>query len=185
MVRLQFIGQSLVFVLISLLGSAFLALPSIPQEPVLALRQTPIPALSPAATLNTRSGSASAIGSVSRGQKIYSFLGGQGDVIAVEVDVTAIHPGSLYTDDDSQVFLFDDQGRLLTNNDDFSGLESSIPEFILPQMGRYYLVVTTYNNDPLLNAERQVTGWRGGGGSAIEFTLSVTGLTRRAELSPP
>lgn len=149
------------------------------------LMETSIEALSPVTPIDTASGSGVSAGVVGRDQQIYSFVGGMGDLISIRLDVTEIYSGNLYTDDDSQLFLFDDTGTLLADNDDFSSLQSSIFEFLLPQTSRYYLAVTTYNNDPILNSERQVTAWSGAGSSEIAFTLSITGLTPTAELVLP
>lgn len=145
----------------------------------------PIVALSPATPIDTSSGSGVSAGQVSTGESVFTFYGGLGDRISLDVDVTEVLAGTLYTDDDSQIFLFDSQGTLLADNDDLSRLQSRITDFVLPQSGLYYAVVTTYNNDPILNSLRQVEGWGSNGGSRIEFTLSVTGLTPPGELVLP
>lgn len=145
----------------------------------------PIPALSPATPIDTSSGFGVSAGQVSTGESVFTFYGGLGDRVSLDVDVTEVLAGTLYTDDDSQIFLFDSQGTLLADNDDLSRLQSRITDFVLPQSGLYYAVVTTYNNDPILNSLRQVEGWGGNGGSRIEFTLSVTGLTPPSELVLP
>ena len=99
--------------------------------------------------------------------------------------MTDVHPGRLYTDEDSQLFLFDQNGTLLADNDDLSRLQSQITDFSLPRTGRYYVAVTTYNNDPILDSTRRITGWNGNGGSAIEYTLTMTGLTPAGQLVLP
>ncbi|PSN17859.1 hypothetical protein C7271_15525 [filamentous cyanobacterium CCP5] len=109
----------------------------------------------------------------------------QGDLVTIEVDVTEVYSGSLYTDDDSQLFLFDSQGTLLVENDDFTGLQSTISDFELPFTDRYYVAVTTYNNDPVLDGDRRITDWSGNGGSDIDFTIVVTGLTPVDQLALP
>jgi hypothetical protein len=159
------------------------AYPGLEQSPALALdAAVNLPALYPAMSIDTRSGAGVVGGDVRQGEAIYSFWGGLGDRVTLRVDVNQIAPGVLYTDDDSQLFLFDAQGKLLAENDDFTRLQSQITDFLLPQTGQYYLVVTTYNNDPILDTERRVTGWSGNGGSAIEFTVSATGLTPSEQL---
>ena len=57
--------------------------------------------------------------------------------------------------------------------------------FLSPRTGRYYVAVTTYNNDPILDSTRRITGWNGNGGSAIEYTLTMTGLTPAGQLVLP
>lgn len=145
-----------------------------------------IESLSPFRPLETTSaGAAISAGAVSNGYEVYSFVGGQGDQVTIRVDTTEVYTGSLYTDDDSQLFLFDSQGTLLAENDDFTGLQSVIGGFVLPATDRYYVAVTTYNNDPILNTERRITDWSGSGGSDIDFTISITGLTPVNQLVLP
>lgn len=147
--------------------------------------QSPIEALSPAVPIDTRTGAGVVAGSISQDHQVFSFIGGKDDQVTVDIEVTQVLPGILYTDDDSQLFLFDSQGRLLANNDDLNRLQSRISSFVLPASDTYYVVVTTYNNDPILDAEGRVAGWSGNGGSFIDFTLAVTGLTPTAELVMP
>ncbi|ASC72215.1 putative subtilase-type serine protease [Halomicronema hongdechloris C2206] len=144
-------------------------------------------ALSPVTPIDTEAGSGVTAGAVKRGQEVFSFVAQEGDQITLEVEVTQILTGTLYTDDDSQLFLFDDQGRLLAENDDFRGLESTILRYSLPRTGTYYVAVTTYNNDPVLDENNVVVDWIGSGGSHIEFVLTVEGVTPLEELQrlPP
>ncbi|HEY9762055.1 MAG TPA: DVUA0089 family protein [Trichocoleus sp.] len=139
--------------------------------------ETEIPALTPAIPVETSTGAGVSASEVSQDYQIFRFVGGQGDQVTIDVDVTQVLPGILYSDDDSQLFLFDSTGTLLANNDDLSQLQSRISNFVLPQSGIYYVAVTTYNNDPILDADRRITGWSGNGGSFIEFTLSIAGVT--------
>lgn len=152
-----------------------------PQE-VTAARPTPpldttLPHLTPAIPIDTSNGSAVIAGIVGSDYKVYSFVGRLGDLVSLDVDVTHTLPGSLYKDDDSQLFLFDSQGALMAENDDLDGLQSRISNIPLPRTSTYYVVVTTYNNDPILNSEQVVSGWSDDGGSTIEFTLTLTGVT--------
>ncbi|MBD0337401.1 MAG: pre-peptidase C-terminal domain-containing protein [Cyanobacteria bacterium Co-bin13] len=147
--------------------------------------ETEILALTPAVPVDLRSGSGVSAGAVGPDYQVFTFIGGLGDRVTIDVDVTRIASGLLYLDDDSQLFLFDSQGRLLAENDDLSRLQSRITDYILPQSGLYYVAVTTYNNDPILNAEGQVVGWSGNGGSFVEFTLSITGVTPTDQLVLP
>jgi len=147
--------------------------------------ETEIPPLSPARLVSTHTGSGVSAGVVSTGVDVFSFVAGGGDRISLAVTVTDVHPGRLYTDEDSQLFLFDQNGTLLADNDDLSRLQSQITDFSLPRTGRYYVAVTTYNNDPILDSTRRITGWNGNGGSAIEYTLTMTGLTPAGQLVLP
>ncbi|MCG8366518.1 MAG: pre-peptidase C-terminal domain-containing protein [Pseudanabaenales cyanobacterium] len=145
-------------------------------RPATPLEQT-LPYLTPAIPIDTSNGSAVIAGIVGSNYKVFSFVGRLGDRVTLDVDVTHTLPGSLYKDDDSQLFLFDSQGALMAENDDLDGLQSRISNFPLPRTSTYYVVVTTYNNDPILNSEQVVSGWSDDGGSTIEFTLTLTGVT--------
>jgi hypothetical protein len=147
--------------------------------------ETDIAPLSPARVIPTQSGSGVSAGAVSTAADIYAFVGGAGDRVSLEVEVNQVLTGRLYTDDDSQIFLFDSEGRLLVDNDDLSRLQSHIQDFPLPSSGLYYVAVTTYNNDPMLDSSQRITRWNGNGGSAIEYTITVTGLTPTAQLALP
>ena len=136
-----------------------------------------LPYLTPAIPIDTSNGAAVIAGTVGSSYQVYSFVGRLGDRISLDIDVTHTQPGSLYRDDDSQLFLFDSQGALIAENDDLDGLQSRISNFSLPRTSTYYAVVTTYNNDPILDSEAVVSGWSDDGGSTIEFTLTLTGVT--------
>ena len=146
---------------------------------------TDIPALSPALLVGTPRGSGVIAGAVSAGVEVFTFVGGQGDRVTVNLNVTRILPGLRYTDDDSQLYLFDSQGYLLASNDDFNGLQSRLDSILLPSSGLYYIVATTYGNSPQLSPDGQLLGWSGDGGSFIEYTLTVTGLTPSGQLALP
>ncbi|QQE65794.1 hypothetical protein GFS31_24840 [Leptolyngbya sp. BL0902] len=146
---------------------------------------TDIPALSPALLIGTPNGTAVTAGAVSAGVEVFAFVGGQGDQVTVDVTVTRILPGLRYTDDDSQLYLFDSQGYLIASNDDFNGLQSRLDHVPLPGTDLYYVAVTTYGNYPELSPDGQLLGWSGGGGSFIEYTLTVTGLTPSGQLALP
>lgn len=137
--------------------------------------RTPIAVLSPATAIDLSSGNARQTGAVSTGQQIYRFDAVAGSKLDIAVNVTSILPGQAFTDDDSQLFLFDSAGQLLASNDDDGGsFESRLPDFTVPADGTYFVVVTTFNNDPVLSDGAIVTGWGGDGGSNIEYVLTVT-----------
>ncbi len=152
---------------------------------LLAPQPTNIPALSPALLMGTPHGSGVSAGSVSDGVEVFAFVGGQGDQVTVDLSVTRQLPGLRFTDDDSQLYLFDSQGYLVASNDDFNGLQSRLDNILLPSSGLYYLAVTTYNNSPQLSPDGQLLGWSGDGGSFIEYTLTVTGVTPSGQLALP
>jgi hypothetical protein len=141
-----------------------------------------IPALIPALTISLQTGSGVSAGLVSNSPQVFTFFAGLGDRVDIDVDVTRVFPGSLYEDDDTQLFLFDAEGKLLAQNDDFDGLQSRLANTILPRTGRYYVAVTTYNNDPILDPQGYILGWANTGGSALEYTLTISGATPTQEL---
>ncbi|MFE4105679.1 DVUA0089 family protein [Almyronema epifaneia] len=159
--------------------------PILPLAGVSLRSQIDIPALSPETPIDTRNGSGVVAGEVSTYHQVYSFVAGLGDRVTIAVDVTEILPGTLYQDDDSQLFLFNSEGQLLAENDDLGRLQSQITDFLVPRTGLYYVVVTTYDNDPVLDREQRVIGWENNGGSAIEYTLTLAGVTPTAVLMRP
>ncbi|MEB3288356.1 MAG: hypothetical protein VKI82_00475 [Leptolyngbya sp.] len=146
---------------------------------------TNIPELSPALLLGTSHGTAVTAGSVSAGVEVFSLVGGQGDRVTAAVTVTRILPGLYDTNDDSQLYLFNSQGYLIASNDNFDGLQSRLNDVPLPSTGLYYLAVTTNDHHPSLSPSGQLIGWIGEGGSFIEYTLTITGLTPSSQLALP
>lgn len=145
-------------------------------------------ALQPVRLLNTQAGFSVVSGAVDADYQVFAFIAALGDPVTLRVNVTDFRPGQLFNNDDSHLFLFDRQGRLIADNDDAIGLQSEIDQFIVPETNLYYAVVTTYNNRPLLDSEGRVFGWTNEGGSDIDYTLTITGLTPTPavqELSPP
>jgi hypothetical protein len=121
-------------------------------------------------------GMGQASGEVSTDYEVFSFEATEGEVVTLDVNVTETLEGTEYTDDDSQLFLFNSDGILLTENDDEneSTFESKISDFVIPSDGTYFVVVTTWDNDPTLNEENVVVDWGSEGGSNIRYDLVVT-----------
>lgn len=123
-------------------------------------------------------------GHVGSGHEVYGFVAGLGDRINASLDVTRVMTGSLYTSDDSQLFIFDRYGNLIAAADDTSsGQQSSINGLIVPKTDVYFAVVTTYNNDPILDRDGRLTGWQDNGGGRFDYTLSLSGVTPTDELA--
>lgn len=138
---------------------------------------TPLDPLVAARRINTRSGSGVSTGAVSRWVDVYAFLGAQGDVASLAIDVIQQRPGLLYTDDSSLVFLFDAEGRLLAKLPSPSAPQSRIEAISLPATGIYYAAVTTPQHQPVLDERGVIIGWQGIGTSAVTYTLTLNGLT--------
>ena len=133
-----------------------------------------------ATPMNVSGGVARRSGSVGTGYEIYSFEAEAGDVVTIDVDVTRILQGTEYADDDSQLFLFDSQGRLIAENDDEREgvFQSKIVNFRIPRDGTYFVGVSTFDNNPNLNSSGVITGWGNNGSSRFEYNLSVQGLSQ-------
>lgn len=134
--------------------------------------------LTPANPIDLSQGMSVVSGQVGTGHQVYSFVAGLGDEIAANLDVTEVMVGTLYTSDDSQLFIFDRNGKLLVTADDTSGQQSSINNFVIPKTDVYYAVVTSYNNDPILSRDDRLTGWQDNGGGRFKYTLTLSGATR-------
>ncbi|MGB7486395.1 MAG: hypothetical protein WA901_09410 [Phormidesmis sp.] len=117
-------------------------------------------------------------GHVGSGHEVYGFVAGMGDRINIQIDVTRVMTGSLYTSDDSQLFVFDRDGVLIASSDDENGgNQSDINGLVVPKTDLYFAVVTSYNNDPIFNQDNRLMGWQDNGGGRFDYTLSVAGAT--------
>ena len=145
-------------------------------------------ALQPATQIDISSGSGLAAGAVSTGHQIFSFDALAGDRVSLVINVTRILQGTQFNDDDTVLFLFDNTGRLLAENDDdgrnLTSRESSIVDFSIPGTGSYLAGVTTFANFPAPYVIGGViTGWPDNGGGNVEFNLAVTRVSAVPEPS--
>ncbi len=143
---------------------------------------TPLGPLAEAQRINTSAGSGISTGAVSRRIDVYAFLGAQGDTANLDVRVTQQRQGLLYSDDNSLLFLFDAEGRLLAEAQTTEAGPPRLAGVPLPATGVYYAAVTTPQHRPVLDQGGFITGWQGIGVSAINYTLTVSGLTPSPEL---
>ncbi len=140
--------------------------------------------LTPAAPVDLSRGLNVVSGHVGEGHEVYAFVAGLGDRIEANLDVTRVMAGSLYTSDDSQLFIFDRYGNLVAAADDSSDQQQSrIHGVVLPKTDLYFAVVTSYNNDPIINREGQLTGWQDNGGGRFDYTLTLAGITPTSDLA--
>ena len=138
--------------------------------------------LTPAIPVDLERGLNVVSGQVGTGHQVYSFIAGLGDQLTASLSDIRVMTGTLYTSDDSQLFLFDRQGKLIAAADDESGQQSRISDFVIPKTDVYFAVVTTYNNDPILNRAGKLTGWQNNGGGLFDYTLTLSGATRTSAL---
>ena len=140
--------------------------------------------LTPAVPVDLRSGFNVVSGHVGAGHMVYGFVARRGDRLDASLAVTRVMTGSLYTSDDSQLFIFNSQGRLIAAADDTGSTQQSrISDFTLSETGLYFAVVTSYNNDPIFNADSRLAGWQDNGGGRFDYTLSLSGVTPTSALT--
>ncbi|MEO1402019.1 MAG: hypothetical protein AAFV72_12325 [Cyanobacteria bacterium J06635_1] len=152
--------------------------PSIPPELL-----TDLPAaLASATPIDTTDGFNVVAGQVGTGHETFSFLAGLGNRITLDLDVTRVLPGALYTSDDSQLFIFDRTGRQIAHNDDADGRQSLIADFVIPKTDVYFVVVTTHDNDPIFGDDQTLVGWDEDGEASFAYTLTLTGVTPSSAL---
>ena len=146
--------------------------------PSKAMRPQDFALLSPATALSFTNRSARGSGTVSLGHQVFSFQAAPGDILSAGVDVLEYFPGSGATNDDSVVLLFDADGHLLASNDDTDSFESEFESLLggytITNSGTFFLVVTTFGNNPVMSGAGTITGWEDDGGSSIQFDLVVT-----------
>jgi hypothetical protein len=105
--------------------------------------------------------------------------------ISAEVEVVEVREGRQYEDKDSVLFLFNENGYLIEQNDDGpTGWESLINGAILPDAGTYYLVVTTHPSFAQTDGDGYFTGFDEPGLSSFTFNIIVEQGVRDIEEEP-
>ncbi len=113
-------------------------------------------------------------GSVGEGFASFVFDAETGTRVSLGILVTEARQGVRFTDDDSMLFLFDSSGTLLARDDDGGpGQASRIDSVTLPPSDGYYIVVTTYPNEPELTADGSFDTVEELGGSNIAFEVHL------------
>ena len=149
-----------------------------PVDLTLPVEMTDVEGLTSATPVDLSQGLNVVSGHVGQGHNVYSFVAGLGDRLDADLNVPRVLTGSLYTSDDSQLFIFDRDGNLIAAADDTDDSpQSRITDFVIPKTDLYFAVVTTYNNDPILGADGRLTGWRDNGGGRFDYTLTLSGVT--------
>ncbi|MEO1068638.1 MAG: hypothetical protein AAFW95_05885 [Cyanobacteria bacterium J06638_6] len=143
---------------------------------------TPLEPLSQAQRINTRTGSGVSAGNARRQGNIYAFLGAAGDTAGLRVTVVEQQSGLLGIDDQALLFLFDAAGHLLAEARSTAAGPPQLDAIALPTTGIYYAAVTTPEYRPMLDGNNVITNWQGIGTGAIDYTLTVTGLTPSPQL---
>jgi len=104
----------------------------------------------------------------------FSFVAHSSAMYAkIEVDVTRVLQGTDYEDDDSILYLFADDGTLVTENDDYGDSLISYLDVELPYTGRYYVAVATFGDEAQLDGDDRLKGYQNNGKSRFQFDLVV------------
>lgn len=103
----------------------------------------------------------------------FSFQVSEPASASIEVVVTRIMEGTEYEDDDSILYLFDDRGELIAEDDDGGDGYASRLETDLAYGGRYFVAVATYGDDVELDERDRLVGFENDGGSRFEFQLVI------------
>jgi opacity protein-like surface antigen len=112
---------------------------------------------------------------------LYSFF--ISDTAAFSVTVTS----ALSEDNDGQLFLFNSNGTLALDNDDFVGLVPGFAAGVLSGFapGNYYLAYTLFNSDPIFTANA-LSGWNRRPNPLQDgpYTLTITGANQQVAAVP-
>ena len=104
-----------------------------------------------ATELDISGGEATASGTVSSSNDVYAIDAKAGELLTIDIDVTEILSGITYTNDDTQLYLYNEAGDVLAFSEDKpSNLSSNILNYLVPENGTYYAAVTTAGNEPIL-----------------------------------
>ena len=111
---------------------------------------------------------------VADGFAAFEFSVPEAGEISIEVAVTDVRVGLEYEDDDSVLFLFEEDGYLIDENDDGPrGFESMLNGVFLGP-GTYYAIVTTHPRFVEVDANGNYAGFDGPGLSSFAFDFIVT-----------
>jgi hypothetical protein len=132
--------------------------------------------LAPATPVDVTPRVGRASGEVSSGHAVFTFDVSTSSVVSIGVDVTEVREGGPLVSNDTQLFLFGPAGHLLAFNDDVDPFETEFESLIEGHAlaaGKYYVGVTTFDNDPLLDASNAIVGWLDNGKSNVAFELTI------------
>ncbi|MEM9264359.1 MAG: hypothetical protein AAGA46_02430 [Cyanobacteria bacterium P01_F01_bin.13] len=131
-----------------------------------------------ATPIDTTDGFSVVGGQVYVDQQVYSFLSRFGDPINLDLEVTRAYIGGA-----SQLFLFNQAGRLMVQSDP-TNLQASIENFVIPQTDVYFAVVGPQGTTPVLDGQGLLVGWQTAQNSRFDYTLTLTGVTPYQALLP-
>ncbi len=137
--------------------------------------------------LDISSGSATASGAVSTSNDVYTIDAQAGELLTIDINVTEILSGITYTNDDTQLYLYNEAGDVLAFSEDKpSNLSSNILNYLVLEDGTYYAAVTTAGNEPILELGEvnQLLGFEETGLANVvyDITASATDVPDTARL---
>lgn len=132
----------------------------------------------PISSIDLSSGSGLVSGTASTGNQVFSFMAQGGNLLTLDIDVTDILSGTAYTNDDTVLYLYDSEGRILAVGEDKDeSLASRILNYLITEDGTYYAAVTTAGNEPILQLGSRfntLLGFENNGLGNVAFDLSVS-----------
>ncbi|MEL6381069.1 MAG: hypothetical protein AAFQ89_01070, partial [Cyanobacteria bacterium J06626_18] len=129
-----------------------------------------------AVTLDTSSGSVTASGAVSTSNDVYAINATAGELLSIEIDVTEALTGIAYTNDDTQLYLYNEAGDVLAFSEDKpDSFASNLFNYLVPETGTYYAAVTTAGNEPILELGQvnQLLGFEETGLANVVYDITV------------
>jgi hypothetical protein len=114
-------------------------------------------------------------GIVSTGRNEFTFHLRSGDKLGLGCLVTNISQGTVFSNDDSVIYLVDNQNKVSVWNHIGleSGYQSYIGDFTATNEGRYSVIVTTFGNNPVFETNGCIRTWEDDGGSSIAYELHI------------
>ncbi|MEM9218707.1 MAG: PPC domain-containing protein [Cyanobacteria bacterium P01_F01_bin.150] len=126
--------------------------------------------------LDISGGQAIASGTVSTSNNVYAIEATAGDLLSIEVDVTEVLNGIAYTNDDTQLYLYNEAGDVLAFSDDKpDSFASNLFNYLVEETGTYYAAVTTAGNEPILELGQvnQLLGFEETGLANVAYDITV------------
>ncbi|EHJ15014.1 PPC domain-containing protein [Crocosphaera watsonii] len=132
-------------------------------------------------TLDISSGQAIGSGTVSISNDVYAFDAVAGELLTIDITATEVLNGIAYSNDDTQLYLYNETGDILAFSEDkVDSFASRVFNYLVPEDGTYYAAVTTAGNEAILQRGpvNQLLGFEetGLGNVAYDITIDSTDL---------
>ena len=132
-------------------------------------------------TLDISSGQAIGSGTVSISNDVYAFDAVAGELLTIDITATEVLNGIAYSNDDTQLYLYNETGDILAFSEDkVDSFASRVFNYLVPEDGTYYAAVTTAGNEAILQRGpvNQLLGFEETalGNVAYDITIDSTDL---------